>query len=211
MLTKRPQNIAKMLPATWKDGWENVWLGTTVENQAEADRRIPHLLAVPARVRFLSCEPLLGPLDLLQDGDGPLANAEPTLAQVDGPNGAHFIRHGASRLDWIIAGGESGPGARPTHIDWFRRLRDQCAAAGVPFLFKQHGDWVALRDQGPGYWPTDGGGCIRMMPDGTRADGGTAMQRVGKKHAGRLLDSVLHDGYPRPVPDMPTPITSAGS
>ena len=109
LLTKRPQNIARYLPKDWGDGYPNVWLGTTVENQAEADRRIPKLTEIPARVHFLSCEPLQGPVDL----------------------------RGAARLEWVIVGGESGPQYRPADPDWFRSLRDQCATAGVPFLFKQ--------------------------------------------------------------------------
>lgn len=123
LLTKRPQNIKKMLPADWGSGYQNVWLGTTVENQAEADRRIPHLLAVPARVRFLSCEPLLGPID---------------LTRVAGRAGLdpHWCMK-KSGLGWVIVGGESGPGARPMHPDWARSLRDQCAAARVPFFVKQ--------------------------------------------------------------------------
>lgn len=125
LLTKRPQNIKKMLPADWGSGYQNVWLGTTVENQAEADRRIPHLLAVPARVRFLSCEPLLGPVNLRN-------------AFIVGPEGG-WEWWGAERhmLHWVIVGGESGPGARPMHPDWARSLRDQCATAGVPFFVKQ--------------------------------------------------------------------------
>ena len=165
LLTKRPQNIAKMLPEgygapAWGDGWPNVWLGTTVENQTEAERRIPHLLSVPAKVRFLSCEPLLGPVDLT------------AIERTGGETG--FMRPLDGRFHWIIAGGESGPGARPMHPDWARDLRDQCAAAGTPFLFKQWGEWA------PRY---DGVGREYTL-------------RVGKKSAGRLLDGVLHDGFP---------------
>jgi protein gp37 len=136
ILTKRPQNIAKMLPPNWGDGWPNVWLGTTVENQEEADRRIPHLLAAPAKVRFLSCEPLLGEIDLtrvrhqLSGCPFMVSNA---LYAADSLNKGRP----QTRIDWVIAGGESGPGARPMHPDWARSLRDQCAAAGVPFFFKQ--------------------------------------------------------------------------
>ncbi|WP_010137557.1 DUF5131 family protein [Oceanicola sp. S124] len=112
LLTKRPQNIVKFAPERWFIGGipRNVWLGTTVENQEEADRRIPHLIQCPARVRFLSCEPLLGPVS---------------------------IRRYTSKLEWVITGGESGPNFRHADPDWFRSLRDQCADAGVPFLFKQ--------------------------------------------------------------------------
>jgi protein gp37 len=115
LLTKRPQNIAKMLPGArigtrpWGDGWPNVWLGTTVENQAEAERRIPHLLAVPAAVHSLSCEPLL------ED-----------LTGID-----------LTGIDWVIVGGESGPKARPMQEAWAESLRDQCRAAGVAFFMKQ--------------------------------------------------------------------------
>lgn len=112
LLTKRPQNIVRFSPERWfTDGIpRNVWLGTTVENQEEADRRIPHLVQCPARVRFLSCEPLQGPV---------------------------MIRRWLRKLEWVIAGGESGAHYRPVDPAWFRDLRDQCADYSVPFLFKQ--------------------------------------------------------------------------
>lgn len=169
LLTKRPSNIAGMLPQRshgalmgWGPvGYANVWLGTTVENQAEADRRIPHLLAVPAAVHFLSCEPLLCPVAIREHW---------------------LIRHhpGGARIDWIIAGGESGPKARPSHPDWFRSLRDQCVSAGVPFFFKQWGEWA------PADAPT--GPPTYLMPDGTASIDGTPMMRAGKKAAGAMLD-----------------------
>lgn len=108
LLTKRPQLMSALLPPDWGAGYENVWLGTTVENQEEAERRIPHLTAVPAVVRFLSAEPLLGPID---------------------PN--------LTGIDWVIAGGESGWGRRPMDPGWVRALRDQCAATGTAFFMKQ--------------------------------------------------------------------------
>jgi protein gp37 len=127
LLTKRPQNIEKFVPFDWPDtGYQNVWLGTTVENQAEADRRIPHLLSVPARVRFLSCEPLLGSIefsDVSRRSDAARMLGKPAL----------------SGIHWVIAGGESGPGARPMHPAWARSLRDQCKAASVAFFMKQMG------------------------------------------------------------------------
>lgn len=110
LLTKRPQNILKMLPGDWGLGYDNVWMGTTVENQIEADRRIPYLVRVPAAVRFLSMEPLLGPVEL----------------------GDHLYA-----IDWVITGGESGPEYRKGDANWFRGLRDECSAMGVAFLFKQ--------------------------------------------------------------------------
>ena len=147
LLTKRPQNAAKMIVDArraclggvdaadehFQWPWPNVWLGTTVENQAEADRRVPHLLAVPAAVRFLSCEPMLGSIDLMRAG----------ATEVDcvAPGEANIGAFSRGLVDWIIVGGESGPGARPMHPDWARSLRNQCQAAGVPFFFKQ-----AVRD-----------------------------------------------------------------
>lgn len=139
LLTKRPQNIAKMLPGDWGDGWPNVWLGTTVENQAEADRRIPHLLAVPAKVRFLSCEPLLERVTLLEflyknlDVTGKFRTHR-------GKRQMQFVHNGSfGKMHWVICGGESGSQARPMDLIWAEMLRDQCAAAGVPFFMKQMG------------------------------------------------------------------------
>ncbi len=119
LLTKRPGNIPKMMP---EGGFgPNVWLGATVENQEFAKGRIKQLLRVPATVHFLSCEPLLGPLNI-----------------------AEWL----SKLDWVIAGGESGPGARPTDPQWFESLRDQCLHYDVPFHFKQWGNWTPHKPDG---------------------------------------------------------------
>lgn len=112
ILTKRPENIARRLPNNWGNGWPNVWLGVSVEDQAAADTRIPILLNTPAAVRFLSCEPLLEKVGL-----------------------SPYLRS----LQWVIAGGESGYTPRPADPAWFRAMRDQCQAADVPFFFKQHG------------------------------------------------------------------------
>ena len=113
LLTKRPENIAKLMPPWWGNKtWPNVWLGTTVENQSYADERIQLLLQTPAAVRFVSYEPALGPID---------------------------IQSWAFELDWLIAGGESGAGCRAANPDWFRSVRDQCALHGIAFHFKQHG------------------------------------------------------------------------
>ncbi len=112
VLTKRPGRMASVLSRIRPEPLPNVWLGTSVENQRWADVRLPSLIRTPARVRFLSCEPLLGRLDL-----------RPWLA----------------RIDWVIVGGESGPQARPMDPEWVRSLRDQCLALGVPFFFKQWG------------------------------------------------------------------------
>jgi protein gp37 len=117
LLTKRPQNIKEMLPKDWGDGWPNVWLGTTVENQEEANRRIWHLLDVPARVHFLSCEPLLGAVDLR-----PHIGPDPT---------------GARKISWVIIGGESGHNFRTMSMEWVATMRVQCRDANVPVFFKQ--------------------------------------------------------------------------
>lgn len=142
LLTKRPQNIRKMLPdprtgvQPWGDGWPNVWLGTTAEDQAEADRRIPKLLDVPAAVHFVSAEPLLGPIDFRFGVHHHPANNIKNPA-VQALVAASRKRLGPT-LDWVIAGSESGHGARPCDLDWVRGIRDQCTAAGVPFFWKQH-------------------------------------------------------------------------
>lgn len=123
LLTKRPQNVARIAP--WGANWPvNVWLGTSVENQSLAEKRLPFLLKSPAKVRFLSCEPLLGPLDLRK----------------------WFKRDGLYSIDWIIAGGESGASSRPMHPDWISSLLHQCTEFDVPFHFKQWGQWVPIQD-----------------------------------------------------------------
>lgn len=183
LLTKRPQNIHNFLPAWWGDGLPNVWIGTTVENQEVADRNIPHLLAVPAAKRFLSIEPMLGPIDLtgIRVGKYEMWNV---LDRVEAREAA---AEGACDgvIDWVIAGGESGTHARPSHPDWFRSLRDQCDAAGVPFLFKQWGEWVPS-------WECLNVGrsqCLTISPNVTVA-------KVGKAKSGRVLDGVTHDERP---------------
>lgn len=199
LLTKRPGNIAGMLPADWGRGYPNVWLGCTITTREEMLRDAPKLKAISAVVRFWSVEPLLGDLGEIPTDLMP---------------------------DWIIVGGESGPNARPMHPDFARSIRDQCAAAGVPLIFKQWGEW------GPGSYlmttgqavfrafkdyqtwvnkaPTwvNGGTCLdalgrecRIGADFMRArDEGTfpvtIIHRVGKKAAGRLLDGVEHNGFP---------------
>jgi protein gp37 len=136
LLTKRPQNIRKMLPADWGDGYPNVWLGTTVENQEEADRRIHHLLNVPARIRFLSCEPLLGQIDFNALADG-CENLNALTGLRENPFGAIVSRRMGTKIDWVIAGGESGPGARLLDPIWPEILMHDCRAAGTAFFMKQ--------------------------------------------------------------------------
>lgn len=203
LLTKRPQNISRMLPPFWGDGWHNVWLGTTVENQAEADRRIPHLLAVPACVRFLSCEPLLGPIRLDQIiAPDDIAEGQPWLNTLSGyawDNDGDSCPTG-ERIHWVICGGESGPGARPMHPDWARSLRDQCEAAGVPLLFKQWGEWAP-----PDVMTADEPPQLRLQQRINAGEihlahfflDGLRMGRLGKKAAGRLLDGRTWDQFPK--------------
>lgn len=139
ILTKRHGRIASHLPPDWGDGYPNVWLGVSVENQEWADRRIPVLLKTPARVRFLSCEPLLGPVDLSRwldnISDVPQDPAYPFPVPESGR--WHRINDFEQDLHWVIVGGESGPGYRPMPHDWARDLRDQCQEAGVALWAKQ--------------------------------------------------------------------------
>jgi protein gp37 len=189
LLTKRPQNIRKMLPADWREGYPNVWLGTTCENQEEADRRIPELLANPARIHFLSCEPLLGPIDFSMILVEHPAYENYAPAYLDALSGEVFDAGGSSLeqrdgIDWVIAGGESGPGARTMHPDWLISLRDQCAAAGVAFFFKQWGEFEV--DQiGP-----EDPRSLHYPPNHI------IYRKVGKAKAGRKLDGQIHDGLP---------------
>lgn len=195
LLTKRPENIIVRLrqcrrdfhqeelgnscEIDWLNAWlagnppHNIWLGTTVENQRAAESRISILLSVPALIHFLSCEPLLGAIDLSDWLD---------LCQR---NEKYFPRamHCPDRIGWVIAGGETGPNA--PHPDWFRSLRDQCTAAGIPYLFKQWGEWMEAACEGVQHSSTR-----FTFPDGTH------MKRVPKKTAGRILDGQLHDGFP---------------
>ena len=110
ILTKRPERVLEHLPKDWYDGWPNVWIGVSIESQDYVSRKLL-LEAVPASVRFISAEPLLGPIDI-----GPL-----------------------NKIDWVITGGESGPNARPMDSDWALSIRDQCLDEGIPYFHKQNG------------------------------------------------------------------------
>ncbi len=208
---------------------KNVWLGVSVEDQAAADERIPLLLQTPAAVRFLSCEPLLGPVKLSQSHRDYLVGWEAEPRHVCGGDAERCYRScpeidqvQTAKVDWVITGGESGSpkqNPRPMHPDWARSLRDQCVGAGVPFLFKQHGEYRE-------YDPADGTIGNEIVFTGTvhadvyaeRAvnpvwidDRGTAysdpdnlpeetpcrlLERIGKKKAGRVLDGRTWDEYP---------------
>jgi protein gp37 len=199
LLTKRPQKIKPQLQAIqvlkydnvwdhlWPHHFPNVWIGTSVENQATADERIPHLLSVPAKVRFLSMEPLLSSVDLssLRFGRGYDCTPGPTESYDPLGNiyeGDEVIGISCEPgIHWVIVGGESGANARPMHPQWVRSLRDQCNGADVPFFFKQWGEELP---KGQGNHDLDERGLFRRESH----VGGQTYYRVGKKAAGRLLD-----------------------
>jgi protein gp37 len=185
----------------------NAWLGTSVEDQRAADERIPHLLATPAAVRFLSCEPLLGAVDLTNLNVPVISDAWEPDAGCDALSGYNPQTFGfddmarVAKIDWVIAGGESGPGARPMHPDWARALRDQCAGAGVPFFFKQWGEWVPVpphdRRLNVECREFDGADFVDLRAASERQVAhDNAMFRFGKAAAGRLLDGIEHNGMP---------------
>lgn len=161
----------------------NVWCGVSVEDQATTDERIPLLLQTPAAVRWISAEPLLGPVSL---------DCWPIFGDDE-----------KQLLHWVVVGGESGTHARPMHPQWARSLRDQCAAAGVAFLFKQWGEWISADQDECHWWAPN---SRWMWADGQPASsqpeqrGMPLFCRSGKRQAGRLLDGVQHDGYPGLVP-----------
>lgn len=239
LLTKRPQNVRQLLPVapdvsvalevhvngggriTEKSWPANAALGVTVCNQEEAERNVPLLLDVPGPLfRFVSYEPALGGVDFELDSIW----FEPCRRCDDEgynePDTNEYVCSGCDStgksddvgIDWVIAGGESGPKARPAHPDWFRSVRDQCAAAGVPFLFKQWGEWGPNPSHGGVFDVTNRGRLVQPYADEPNrfhaypedmpvVDGGLigrfdTLRRVGKKRAGRMLDGVLHDARP---------------
>jgi protein gp37 len=235
LLTKRPENILRMLPQRWLELPQlppNIWMGVTAEDQRRADERTTMLLQVPARVRFLSCEPLIGPIDLMQtiepddwawdkvndvDDEGrPEEFVEECELENDwinfddrlvtNPEYVEWIRWRTQlaktitlgeSLDWVIVGGESGPGARPMHPNWARSLRDQCVNAGTKFFFKQWGEWDIQdeQDSNPHESPYPFGDLNKqaVVFDGNHV---ALMRKVGKHKAGRLLDGRVWDEMP---------------
>lgn len=168
ILTKRPMNIRKMLPDFWDEIRGSIWLGTTVENQEAADRNIPHLLMIDSAYRFLSCEPLLGSIDitnLVMPYSGDAAVPPGAMQQISALT-KNEIFNINNQIDWVISGGESGPKARPTDPAWFYSIQEQCEKAGVPFFFKQ---WGAFNEAG---------------------------DRVGKKKSGRILQGKEYSEFP---------------
>ncbi|WP_175971915.1 DUF5131 family protein [Burkholderia sp. BCC0322] len=241
LLTKRIGNAERMLGEMFPEGTPvNVWLGATVVNQDEADRDISKLLTIPVPLRFLSLEPLLGPInlesvawpglqghrvDVLRGGywnQAPYALGAKAAA-LGTPKGG-FTNHSdfPSTIDWVITGGESGRGARMAHPAWVRALRDQCASAGVPFLFKQWGQWMPgveatnaqLDAARSGAWVKRTGQIHEGNDPTAFSEGDAHMLSIGKKLAGRMLDGVTHHAFPmpgRPTAFLPTSVsTSAG-
>jgi protein gp37 len=184
----------------------NVWLGVSTERQQEADERIPLLLQTPAAVRFISAEPLLGPIDLMMLGKGgpKVTDALQGCVGQSIGDGEYEGAQPCAKLDWVIVGGESGKDARPMHPDWARSLRDQCAAADVAFFFKQWGVWKPL-DQFDTQVINSAGKHAVVRNDGRftiDTDVADPPRDVftfymGKKGAGRHLDGVLHDAMPQ--------------
>lgn len=183
----------------------NLWLGVTAENQEQADKRIPILLQIPAAVRFVSIEPMLGPVDLIRLN---LRDCGMTHPPDGGFKEMAFGHRLAPNIDWVICGGESGPGARPMHPDWARSLRDQCHAASVPYFFKQWGEWWPIAGDGiskpeydnqfpktPYCWLTLDG---KVFQSGAKPD--ALMLRTGKKNAGSLLDGQEWKQFPKVQP-----------
>ena len=171
LLTKRPDNAERLAP--WRGSWpHNVWLGATAENQRWLDRRMRELASTRAQVIFLSCEPLLGPLDF--------------SAWIDR---AH--KGDARMVDWVIAGGESGGKARPMNPEWVRSIRDQCVDAGIRFHFKQYGNWREVKlHEVNGYKSRS-----LSLSNGDRI----IVANMGKKKAGRVLDGRTWDEFPAAI------------
>jgi protein gp37 len=173
----------------------HVWLGVSAERQQEADERIVELLATRASVRWVSFEPLLGAIDVTEHLWGRAQPCDACPRDADCECGFAQRREITDEpaLDWAVVGGESGDGARPMHVDWARSLRDQLSAAGVPMLFKQWGNWIDHDQPGVDMLGSEASPLHQW-------DDGKCSVRLSKKAAGRLLDGVLHDGYPKVRP-----------
>jgi protein gp37 len=178
ILTKRPERMRAFLHSREWAPPAHIQIGVSCEDQMTWEERVPELLAIPAAVKFVSLEPLLGQID----ARGRTSKDQ----QISIPPASDWPLAG---LQWVIVGGESGPAARPMSPAWARWLRDQCEIARVPFFFKQWGEWVAP-DQMP---ESERGTVVRARE--CRVDG-LQLLRAGKKRAGRMLDGRTHDGYP---------------
>lgn len=189
ILTKRPARILEFINWVKENGDSdepfmhefeesnefpyNIWVGVSVEDQQTADERIPLLLQIPAAVRFISAEPLLGAINLEQID---------SQIREHRPNSFDRIVDVLEEIEWVIVGGESGKNARPMHPDWARSLRDQCKDAGVPFFFKQWGEYIHVEQM--------------FAPNKLLGYSGPTYKKLGKKKSGRLLDGIEHNEYP---------------
>lgn len=197
LLTKRPENIIPFLRDNEQWGGKvpgNVWIGTTVENQEIADKRIPELLRVSAKVHFVSMEPLCGPVDISKylKPEFYVGKTEEEKADLKARNcaGMHRLQH----IDWVIVGGESGPNARPMNISWVRSLRDQCDKAGVPYFFKQWGEWKGVtRDADMRVKMKDDPRCHLWPDEGWESP---VSLKVGRKLSGSELDGKHFKQFP---------------
>lgn len=170
-------------------GWPlpNVWLGASIKHQSDALERVPVLLKTPAAVRWVRAVPLLGHIDLTQIVDGKLGLFNALHDESE------YGVWGVPAIDWVEAGGACGPEATPTHPDWLRGLRDQCAANLVPFHFEHWGEWIDMDE-----FRRAGNELDFDAFDDAHLDFQTESVRVGKRRAGRMLDGRTHDGAPRP-------------
>lgn len=227
ILTKRPRNMAAMLPDDFLRPddplpWPHVWLGVTVEDQANL-WRAEHLVTIPAARRFLSVEPLVGPLSFCLGQRNallcPLCQGSASDPEKPGPCPACQDSLLGLGIHWVIVGGESGDLARPMHPDWAARVMDECSSAGVHFFFKQWGEWspvthVALDADGSSdleyvassVKPAGERKCpLRLAPACHEFPDGQRMLRVGKRAAGRCLDGIVYSGRP---PSHPAALVS---
>jgi protein gp37 len=198
ILTKRPERISMGLPDDWGAGYPNVWLGVSCENQQTVDERIPLLIDTPAAVRFISAEPLLGPIRLDECAPYTLMGDDSNPGVMNAFNsacyhpltviGAPVMLGNSNGISWVIAGGESGPGARPMHPGWIRSLRDQCLEAAVPFFFKQWGEYAPIEIVKAKF--TANIPAHVEFPDGTKA------MKFGTKASGATLDGRLWQEFP---------------
>lgn len=214
ILTKRPERMREYASSMYTVGWKrrlqmqlppelqrskvwrdcnspvaNVWLGVTAENQLQADKRIPALIETPAAVRFVSVEPCLGEVHL-----EPYLLSSYDKAAHDAQMTGEELR--TDKLDWVICGGETGPGSRPMHPDWARSLREQCDTWGTPFFFKQWGGWGFAGGDCTHFLHTNG--ALRTMGQrGADGKGEWPCARVGKKKAGHLLDGREWREFPK--------------